>query len=83
MIRTESKFNLHKRRKIYRRSLPFPIGTRVQLSELGQRRSPKSPRTGTVVGYSSGSAVRVKLDGRAAEVALHASYLDELRAPEV
>jgi hypothetical protein len=52
------------------------IGARVRLSALGQERSPKTVRTGEIVG-AIGSSFAVLLDGAKTSVRLHFSYLEK------
>ena len=58
----------------------FKIGDRVQLSELGRSRSPKTPEFGTVVRISrSGTSFAVLLDGRLRPIRLHWTYIERIR----
>lgn len=56
----------------------FRIGDRVQLSELGRERMPRSKsRTAKVVGFGrSETRIRVVFDGSSYPVSIHVSYLE-------
>jgi len=55
------------------------VGDRVQLSALGQERSPRMTRTGVIVG-AIGSSFEVLLDGSRIPVRLHKTYLEKADA---
>ena len=52
----------------------FPVDARVQLSLLGQSRSPKMTRSGIILGRV-GTSYTVLMDGSKRPVQLHKSYL--------
>jgi hypothetical protein len=53
-------------------------GMRIQLSALGEARSPRMKvHTGVIVGITHGSKrVRIILDGRKKPITLHESYIE-------
>jgi hypothetical protein len=58
--------------------MPFEVGDRVRLSELGRVRAPKmSAKAGTVIGFARlSSGVKVLFDERKSPTTLHFSYLE-------